>query len=104
MSAPSRFFGLLGLTAFVVAVTIAAEQQSPGITIITAFVIAKIATGLLAAAMWPITAAFLVWVGFKAGECVGRRDAIREVASGVARDQQRQKVLDLRSAGRAGEN
>lgn len=75
----------LGLVGTVVAGIGAIELASPGFTITAALGIAKVATELVLASVWPLAAFGYGWLVFQAGQHVGHRDAIQEVATATAR-------------------
>ena len=79
----------LPVVALVVVGVIAAEQQSPGITLLAVAVVAEVAQRIVSAAVWPLGAGALVWAGHRWGRPEGRRDAMAEVARAEADRQER---------------
>lgn len=81
------------LTAFALLVA-AVEIASPGLSLLTAQVIAEIANRVVRAAMWPAAAVGFMWAGYQIGHMEGHRQAIQEVASATAH-----RVIELRRGG-----
>lgn len=92
----SRLFLRVGYVATPIGLVLAAEMYSPGITIVASFVVAKVATGLVQAAMYPLSVAAIFWLGWKASEHVTRRDTLQEVAEATAKARLREAVPSTR--------
>lgn len=68
------------VTASLTAIVLAAEMTEPGVTFLFLFAVAKFATLLLQAAIWPLGFFGFGWLMWKGGEMSGHRDALQEVA------------------------
>ena len=75
-----------GVVAVAVVGVLAAEHRSPGITLLTVAVLAEVGQRIVQAAVWPLGAGALVWIGWRVGRHTGRRDTLQEVAEAAGRD------------------
>ena len=75
-----RAYLLTAVTATLAVPVLAAEQAAPGFTFLALDVIAEAGRRLAAAAVWPLAAIALVWIGYRFGRIDGTRDAEQRIA------------------------
>lgn len=81
----SRYLIPAAVVATLSAGILAAELSEPGITLVAALVIARGATLLVQAAVWPLAAFGFGWLMWQGGKAVGERDAMQKYASAAGR-------------------
>lgn len=75
-----RVYRSIAVTATLAVPVLAAEQAAPGFTFLALDVIAEAGRRLAAAAVWPLAAIALVWIGYRFGRIDGTRDAEQRIA------------------------
>lgn len=92
--------GGLSVTVLVVVGVIAAEQQTPGITLLTVAVLAEVAQRIAAAAVWPLALIGAAWLGSRWGRIGGRREQMADFMRAQERHEDDADVIRARFGGR----